>query len=336
VDLDAKSLNSNDAYVLKLKNTGYIWVGKGASGEEEKGANYLTEVLHFKANRIVEGEEPAVFWDALGGKKDYQTSVLLESKTMEHPPRLYACSNKTGRFIPGNVKLSKPVALWTQQDVCKWLKKHCPNPYQIYSTSFKQHDITGARPTVGVCPVLGARERLTEEIHAQWTLPLFENQILLGQLKTTRRTVGLSLLTFSRKARSSGIGGKAYKSALGRSWARALMPSGPPQWRRENHRGNGSSLPWQRDRLGIPQSIHKCVASPEGVVVIVMGEDRPSRGGPQPSSPLPGDKQPGRIESQDLERVFHGCNCDPSNGRNSMQHSTVPFLRYSEGEKMAC
>ncbi|MGH0184460.1 UNVERIFIED_CONTAM: hypothetical protein FKN15_017016 [Acipenser sinensis] len=105
VDLDAKSLNSNDAYVLKLKNTGYIWVGKGASGEEEKGANYLTEVLHFKANRLVEGEEPAAFWDALGGKKGYQTSVLLESKTMEHPPRLYACSNKTGRFtieeVPG-------------------------------------------------------------------------------------------------------------------------------------------------------------------------------------------------------------------------------------------
>lgn len=31
------------------------------------------------------------------------------------------------------VKLTKPVALWTQQDVCKWLKKHCPNQYQIYS-----------------------------------------------------------------------------------------------------------------------------------------------------------------------------------------------------------
>lgn len=45
---------------------------------------------------------------------------------------------------PGYVKLSKPVALWTQQDVCKWLKKHCPNQHQIYSDSFKQHDITGA------------------------------------------------------------------------------------------------------------------------------------------------------------------------------------------------
>ncbi|KAM9419935.1 uncharacterized protein ACWYII_022762 isoform 1-T1 [Salvelinus alpinus] len=43
----------------------------------------------------------------------------------------------------GNVKLSKPVALWTQQDVCKWLKKHCPKQHQIYSDSFKQHDITG-------------------------------------------------------------------------------------------------------------------------------------------------------------------------------------------------
>ncbi|XP_054841203.1 sterile alpha motif domain-containing protein 12 isoform X2 [Eublepharis macularius] len=31
------------------------------------------------------------------------------------------------------VKLTKPVALWTQLDVCKWLKKHCPNQYQIYS-----------------------------------------------------------------------------------------------------------------------------------------------------------------------------------------------------------
>nr|XP_015212304.1 PREDICTED: sterile alpha motif domain-containing protein 12 isoform X2 [Lepisosteus oculatus] len=52
-------------------------------------------------------------------------------------------TSETDGARPGNVKLSKPVALWTQQDVCKWLKKHCPNQYQIYSNSFKQHDITG-------------------------------------------------------------------------------------------------------------------------------------------------------------------------------------------------
>ena len=39
------------------------------------------------------------FWNSLGGKKDYQTSPLLESQAEDHPPRLYGCSNKTGRFI---------------------------------------------------------------------------------------------------------------------------------------------------------------------------------------------------------------------------------------------
>ncbi|RMC14950.1 hypothetical protein DUI87_07129 [Hirundo rustica rustica] len=38
----------------------------------------------------------------------------------------------------GTVKLTKPVALWTQQDVCKWLKKHCPNQYQIYNVYGKE------------------------------------------------------------------------------------------------------------------------------------------------------------------------------------------------------
>ncbi|XP_049891131.1 sterile alpha motif domain-containing protein 12 [Epinephelus moara] len=57
------------------------------------------------------------------------------------PPHRSVSESELSR--PGYVKLSKPVALWTQQDVCKWLKKHCPNQHQIYSDSFKQHDITG-------------------------------------------------------------------------------------------------------------------------------------------------------------------------------------------------
>lgn len=39
------------------------------------------------------------FWIALGGKAEYQKSEMLESETAAHPPRLFACSNKTGRFI---------------------------------------------------------------------------------------------------------------------------------------------------------------------------------------------------------------------------------------------
>lgn len=37
------------------------------------------------------------FWTALGGKGDYQTSKSLQ-KTIK-APRLFACSNKTGRLI---------------------------------------------------------------------------------------------------------------------------------------------------------------------------------------------------------------------------------------------
>ncbi|XP_030203564.1 sterile alpha motif domain-containing protein 12 [Gadus morhua] len=57
------------------------------------------------------------------------------------PPQRSVSESELSRS--GFVKLSKPVALWTQQDVCKWLKKHCPNQHQIYNDSFRQHDITG-------------------------------------------------------------------------------------------------------------------------------------------------------------------------------------------------
>nr|XP_033786893.1 adseverin [Geotrypetes seraphini] len=100
VDVDAGSLNSNDVFLLKLKNnSGFTWVGRGASHEEVKGAQYLAHVLRCKTTTIAEGQEPEEFWKPLGGKKEYQTSALLETQTEDHPPRLYGCSNKTGRFI---------------------------------------------------------------------------------------------------------------------------------------------------------------------------------------------------------------------------------------------
>ncbi|XP_020837321.1 sterile alpha motif domain-containing protein 10 isoform X2 [Petaurus breviceps papuanus] len=39
--------------------------------------------------------------------------------------------------------LMRPVVLWSQQDVCKWLKKHCPHNYLIYVEAFSHHAITG-------------------------------------------------------------------------------------------------------------------------------------------------------------------------------------------------
>lgn len=100
VDVSAVSLNSNDAFLLKLpEGQGYMWMGKGASKEEEQGAEYMSRELKTTPIRITEGNEPGEFWEALGGRTEYQTSANLESETMNHPPRLFGCSNKTGRFI---------------------------------------------------------------------------------------------------------------------------------------------------------------------------------------------------------------------------------------------
>uniref|UniRef100_A0A671PEW6 Scinderin n=1 Tax=Sinocyclocheilus anshuiensis TaxID=1608454 RepID=A0A671PEW6_9TELE len=100
VHAKASSLNSNDAYLLKLpEGDGYLWKGKGASEEEERGAKYMSEKLKCKTKPITEGNEPEDFWKALGGKTKYQTSEMLESKSIAHPLRLFACSNKSGKFI---------------------------------------------------------------------------------------------------------------------------------------------------------------------------------------------------------------------------------------------
>ncbi|KTG36256.1 hypothetical protein cypCar_00001932 [Cyprinus carpio] len=89
---------------------------------------------------------------------------------------------------PGTVKLSKPVALWSQQDVCKWLKKHCPNQHQVYSDSFKQHDITG-RALMRLTDRKLERMGIMQESQRQYIL----QQVL--QLRVREEVRTLQLLT---------------------------------------------------------------------------------------------------------------------------------------------
>ncbi|XP_053529670.1 scinderin like b [Ictalurus punctatus] len=100
----ASNLNSNDVFVLKSPDSLFVWRGVGASEEEVKGAKFVVSFLGGKPTDVTEGKEPAGFWTALGGKKEYQTSVTL--KNTVKPPRLFGCSNKSGRLtveeVPGD------------------------------------------------------------------------------------------------------------------------------------------------------------------------------------------------------------------------------------------
>uniref|UniRef100_A0A8D3BUG1 Scinderin like a n=1 Tax=Scophthalmus maximus TaxID=52904 RepID=A0A8D3BUG1_SCOMX len=99
----ASSLNTNDVFVLKTPKALMLWVGKGGTPEEKEAAKYVAGMLGGTATEVQETKEPGEFgfWNALGGKKDYQTSKTLQESVKA--PRLFNCSNKTGRLIAEEV-----------------------------------------------------------------------------------------------------------------------------------------------------------------------------------------------------------------------------------------
>ena len=73
---------------------------QGCSGDERQMADSIMPAVTpgREPEKIREGEEPQAFWDALGGKTEYGSGKLLEEEIPTHTPRLFQCSNATGRF----------------------------------------------------------------------------------------------------------------------------------------------------------------------------------------------------------------------------------------------
>ena len=73
---------------------------QGCSGDERQLAFNIMEVIAPGQNpiRIMEGHEPKEFWQALGGRTEYGSSKWLQEVVPTYPPRLFQCSNASGRF----------------------------------------------------------------------------------------------------------------------------------------------------------------------------------------------------------------------------------------------
>ncbi|XP_004674351.1 PREDICTED: villin-1 [Condylura cristata] len=96
----ASSLNSNDVFLLKTQSCCYLWCGKGCSGDEREMAKVVADIISRTEKQVVvEGQEPANFWMALGGKAPYANSKRLQEENLVITPRLFECSNQTGRFL---------------------------------------------------------------------------------------------------------------------------------------------------------------------------------------------------------------------------------------------
>uniref|UniRef100_A0A674IA68 Advillin n=1 Tax=Terrapene triunguis TaxID=2587831 RepID=A0A674IA68_9SAUR len=109
----ASSLNSNDVFLLRTQTEHYLWYGKvrgshraanpPASGPSPCATDSECQLVSLPARApetVAEGQEPAVFWEVLGGKAPYATVCCrLQQEVPDNPPRLFECSNKTGRFV---------------------------------------------------------------------------------------------------------------------------------------------------------------------------------------------------------------------------------------------
>uniref|UniRef100_A0A3Q2XH97 Villin-like n=1 Tax=Hippocampus comes TaxID=109280 RepID=A0A3Q2XH97_HIPCM len=98
VQARASSLNANDVFLLQSEHSCYLWYGKGCNGDERMMAKAVADVLSKRDKQVVmEGQEPAEFWLALGGKAPYASDKRSTEEPL-HSPRLFECSNQTGRF----------------------------------------------------------------------------------------------------------------------------------------------------------------------------------------------------------------------------------------------
>ncbi|CAI9540027.1 unnamed protein product, partial [Staurois parvus] len=96
----AASLNSNDVFVLKTDSVCSLWCGKGCSGDEREMAKTVANIISKQDKQtILEGQEPNEFWVSLGGKAPYSSEKRFQETMVQYKPRLFECSNQTGRFI---------------------------------------------------------------------------------------------------------------------------------------------------------------------------------------------------------------------------------------------
>jgi len=100
----ASELNGEDCFVLVTPPAVYVWAGNGSNSEEQATALSVGSILandyNGSSGRVIEqlseGQEPAAFWEALGGHSDYP--AVAPGEPLPKDSRLFTCSNATGSF----------------------------------------------------------------------------------------------------------------------------------------------------------------------------------------------------------------------------------------------
>ncbi|XP_003781846.1 villin-like protein [Otolemur garnettii] len=111
----ASSLNSSDIFLLVTVSVCYLWFGKGCNGDQREMARVVVTAISGKnMETVLEGQEPAHFWAALGGRAPYPSIKRLPEKGYSFQPRLFECSSQMGCLV------LTEVVFFSQEDLDKY------------------------------------------------------------------------------------------------------------------------------------------------------------------------------------------------------------------------
>ncbi|KAG8521547.1 Villin-like protein, partial [Galemys pyrenaicus] len=110
----ATALHSSDIFLLVTSGICYLWFGKGCSGDQREMARAVVAAISGKNKEMVlEGQEPAHFWEALGGWAPYP-GKRPPDEASSFQPRLFECSSKAGCLV------LTEVVFFSQEDLDKY------------------------------------------------------------------------------------------------------------------------------------------------------------------------------------------------------------------------
>jgi advillin len=156
----AASLNSNDMFVLDTPKKTFAWAGKYCSDQEKEMARHMGQYLSDDKEVIVmkEGEEPQQFWNAIGGEEEYYTGQRTKETKLDVCPRLFHCSDSSGRFSveeivdfhQDDLEEDDVMILDTYDEIFVWLGEGCREfeKKEAAKTAYKylDSDPTGRNP----------------------------------------------------------------------------------------------------------------------------------------------------------------------------------------------
>ncbi|CAI5517769.1 unnamed protein product, partial [Closterium sp. Naga37s-1] len=105
MDPVAKSLNSEDCFLLQMPSSPFLWLGNGSSAADKDAVAAAAEIIKPGAlvKQVVEGKETSVFWQHLGSKGEYPASK--EAREAARDGRLFQVTGSGDSFkvleVPG-------------------------------------------------------------------------------------------------------------------------------------------------------------------------------------------------------------------------------------------